>query len=139
MSRLSYCHVWQSMFLPRLGSARARRDSYAQALFASMAARSAVPSIFSAAAFSGAALSVASVQIEDEDGTVFAGDLDRLAGGEALVEQVETRFPFVGRNPFAEACHGGFRRHSQRETMRRRTLYGIETAQESRNDFLNVK
>jgi hypothetical protein len=36
--------------------------------------------------FSGAALSVASVQIEDEDGIVFAADLDRLAGFGALVE-----------------------------------------------------
>ncbi len=44
-----------------------------------------------AAVFSRAVRSVASVQIEDEDGTVFAGDLERLAGVGALVEQVETR------------------------------------------------
>lgn len=52
--------------------------------------------------FSGAALSVASVQIEDEDGTVFAADLDRLAGFGALVEQVEARFRIVVGNPFAD-------------------------------------
>ena len=57
---------------------------------------------------------MASVQIEDEDGTVFAGDLDRLAGGEALVEQVETRFPFVGRNPFADGLPAG---GGRRETV----------------------
>ena len=44
-----------------------------------------------AAVFSGAVRSVASVGVEDEDGTVFAGDLDRLAGVGALVERVETR------------------------------------------------
>jgi hypothetical protein len=42
-----------------------------------------------------------SIAIEDEDGTAFEGDLD-LGGLGALVEQVETRFPIVGRNPFAE-------------------------------------
>ena len=41
-----------------------------------------------AAVFSGAALSVVSVGIEDEDGAVFAADLDRLARVGALVEQV---------------------------------------------------
>ena len=51
-----------------------------------MMTRSAVPSIFSAAAFSGAALSVVSVRIEDEDGTVFAADLDRAAGFCELIE-----------------------------------------------------
>jgi hypothetical protein len=76
---------------------------------------------------------VASVRIEDQDGAVFAGISAGLPESGALVEQV------VVGNPFADGCHGGFRRHSQRETMRRRTLYGIETAQESRNDFLNVK
>ena len=53
-------------------------------------------------------LSVAAVGIEDEDGTVFEGDLDRLAGFGALVEQVETRFPIVGRNPFADGLPRGF-------------------------------
>ena len=67
------------------------------------------------------------------------GDLGRFVGVGALVEQVVARLRVVVGNPFADGCHGGFRRHSQRETMRRRTLYGIETAQESRNDFLNVK
>ena len=67
------------------------------------------------------------------------GGLDRVVGVGALVEQVAAWLRIVVRNPFADGCHGGFRRHSQRETMRRRTLYGIETAQESRNDFLNVK
>ena len=66
--------------------ARLWRDSYAQALFASMMTRSALPSIFLAAVFSGAALSVASVRIEDEDGTVFAADLDRAAGFCELLE-----------------------------------------------------
>ena len=61
-------------------------DSCAQVLFATMMTRSAVPSIFSAAAFSGAALSVVSVRIEDEDGTVFAADLDRAAGFCELIE-----------------------------------------------------
>jgi hypothetical protein len=45
---------------------------------------------------------VASVGIEDEDVAVFEGDLDRLAGVGALVEQVEAWFPFVGWNPFAD-------------------------------------
>jgi hypothetical protein len=67
-----------------------------------MVVRSALPSIFLAAAFSGAAISVASVEIEDECVSVFEGDLDRLAGVGALVEQVEARFPFVGRNPFSD-------------------------------------
>jgi hypothetical protein len=71
-----------------------------------MAVRSASPSIFSAAFFSRAVLSVASVGIEDEDGTVFAEDLDCLGGG-ALVEQAKTRFPFVGRNPVADGLPGG--------------------------------
>ncbi len=47
--------------------------------------------LFSAAVFFDAVRSVASVGIEDEDGTVFAADLDRLAGVGALVERVETR------------------------------------------------
>ena len=45
---------------------------------------------------------MASVGIEDEDGAVFAGDLDRPPGVWALVEQVEARFPFVGGDPLAD-------------------------------------
>jgi hypothetical protein len=52
---------------------------------------------------------VASVGIEDEDGTVFAADLDRLAGVGALVEQVETRFLLVVWNPFADGREAGGR------------------------------
>ena len=55
-----------------------------------------------AAVFSGAALSVASVGIEKEDGAVFAGDFDRLAGGGALVEQVEALLRVVVWDPFAD-------------------------------------
>ena len=65
--------------------------------------------------FSGAALSVASVQIEDEDGTVFAADLDRLAGFGALVEQVEARFRIVVGNPFADGLTRWPPRLSHRE------------------------
>ena len=79
-----------------------RRDSCVQALFARMIIRSALPSIFSAAVFSGAVRSAASIAVEDEDGTVFAGDLDRLAGFWALVEQVEARFRIAVWNPFAD-------------------------------------
>jgi len=75
-------------------------------LFAIVAVRSAVPSNFRQRFFSGAVLSVPSVGIEDEDGAFFAGDLDRLAGGGALVEQVETRFPIVVWNPFADGRPG---------------------------------
>ena len=50
----------------------------------------------------GAALSVASVGIEDEDGTVFAADLDRLAGVGALVEQVAALLRIVVGNPFPD-------------------------------------
>jgi hypothetical protein len=71
-------------------------------LFRSMAIRSAVPSTFSAAVFSGAAVSVGSVGIEDEDGTVFAADLDRLAGVGALVEQVAAWLRIVVGNPFPD-------------------------------------
>jgi len=71
-------------------------------LFASMAVRSALPSIFRQRFFSGAVLSVASAGIEDEDGAVFAGDFDGLAGGGALVEQVETKLCIVVWNPFAD-------------------------------------
>ena len=34
---------------------------------------------------------MASIGINDEDGTVFAGDLDRLAGGGAQVEQIDAQ------------------------------------------------
>jgi hypothetical protein len=44
-----------------------RRNSYVQTLFARMMIRSALQSIFSAADFSGAVLSMASIGIEDED------------------------------------------------------------------------
>ena len=44
---------------------------------------------------SGAALSVASVAVEDEGATVFAEDLDQLAGFVALVEQLEVRLRIV--------------------------------------------
>ena len=66
-----------------------------------MIIRFALPCIFSAAFFSGAVLSVASVGIEDENGTVFAADLDRLAGFGALVEQVAAWLR-IG-NPFADS------------------------------------
>ena len=39
---------------------------------------------------------------EDEDGAVFAADLDRLAGVGALVEQVAAWLRIVVRNPFAD-------------------------------------
>ena len=58
--------------------------------------------LFLAAVFSGAALSVASVGIEDEDGAVFAGDLERVGGFGTLVEQVEGRLRIVGWDPFAD-------------------------------------
>ena len=51
--------------------------------------------------FSDAVRSVASVGIEDEDGTVFAADLDRLAGGGAPAEQVEGRLRIVVGDPCA--------------------------------------
>ena len=38
--------------------------------------------------FTGAELSVASVGIKDENSAVFAGDLERLTGGGAQVEQI---------------------------------------------------
>lgn len=46
--------------------------------------------------------SVASIQIEDEDGAVFAADLDRLSRVGALVEQVETRRRIVVGDPLAD-------------------------------------
>ena len=67
-----------------------------------MIIRSALPSFFLAADLSGAVRSVASVGIEDEDGTVFAADLDRLAGVGALVEQVAARLRIVVGNPFPD-------------------------------------
>ncbi len=79
-------------------------------LFASMAVRTALPSIFRQRFFSGAVLSVASVGIEDEDGTVFAGDLDRLAGFGALVEQVETWLRIVVGSDFRVSSARAFSR-----------------------------
>ncbi len=67
-----------------------------------MISRSALPSRFLAADLSGAVRSVASIPVKDECVSVFAADLGRLAGVGALVEQVEARFPFVGRNPFSD-------------------------------------
>jgi hypothetical protein len=55
-----------------------------------------------AAVFSGAALSVASVGIEDEDGAVSAGDLDWVGGFGTLVEQVEGWLRIVVGDPFAD-------------------------------------
>ena len=55
-----------------------------------------------AAVFSGAVPSAASVRIEDQDGTVFAADLDRLARVGALVEQVAAWLRFVVGNPFPD-------------------------------------
>ena len=49
---------------------------------------------FLAAVISGAALSMASVGIEDEEVAVFAGDLDRQAGG-AQVEEVQALLRIV--------------------------------------------
>ena len=52
-----------------------------------------------------------------EDGTVFEGDIDRLAGLGALVEQVEARLRIVGWNrshtgtrPGRGGGYAGFRR-----------------------------
>ena len=73
---------------------------------ASISIRSAGPRFivgnFLAAVISGAALSVVSVGVEDEDGTVFEGDFDWLSGWEALVEQVETQLRIVVWDPFAD-------------------------------------
>ena len=55
-----------------------------------------------AADLSRAVRSVASVRIEDQDGTVFAADLDRLAGVGALVEQVAAWLRIVVGNPFPD-------------------------------------
>jgi len=46
------------------------------------------------------------VEIENEDATVFAGDLDWLPGFGALVEQVEPRVSIVSGNPFADGLPG---------------------------------
>ena len=58
--------------------------------------------VFGSGFFTGAVLYMASVRIEDEDGTVLAGDLDRLAGVGALVEQVAAWVRIVVGNPFPE-------------------------------------
>ena len=58
--------------------------------------------VFFGSGFFGAALSVLSVEIEDEYGAVFAADLGRLAGVGALVEEVETPFRIVVGNPFPD-------------------------------------
>ena len=58
--------------------------------------------LFWGAVFSGAVLSVASVGIEDEDGTVFAENLDRLAGFGVLVEKVGSCLRVVVWDPFAD-------------------------------------
>ena len=58
--------------------------------------------LFWGAVFSGAALSVASVGIENEDGTVFAADLDRLAGFGVLVGKVGSCLRVVVCDPFAD-------------------------------------
>jgi hypothetical protein len=58
-----------------------------------MKIQSAVPSIFPVADFSGAVLSMASIGIEDEDGAVFAGDLDLLCGVEAPYLRIPGRRP----------------------------------------------
>jgi len=100
-------------------------------LFASMAARSALPSIFRQRFFSGAVLSVASVGIEDEDVTVIKRDFDRFAGFGALVEQVETRFPIVVWSPLANRLPGrldgleGFRRCNKRPVPLYSPLYSL--------------
>ena len=62
---------------------------------------------FLAAVISGSALSVASVRMEDEDGTVFEGDSGWLSRCEALVEQVETRLGIVVWDRFADGLPGG--------------------------------
>ena len=56
--------------------------------------------------FSDAVRSVASVGIEDEDGAVCAEDLDGLAEGGALVEQVEALLRIVVWDPFADGLPG---------------------------------
>ena len=53
----------------------------------------------------------ASVGIEDEDGTVSAGDFDWLPGCRALVEEVEIRHRIIVIwNPFADGLPGRFDR-----------------------------
>ena len=61
---------------------------------------------FLAAVFSGV-VSVVSVGVEDEDGTVFEGDFDWLSGCEALVEQVEARLRIVVWDRFADGLPRG--------------------------------
>ena len=94
-------------------------------MFRSMAIQSTVPSIFSAAGFSNAVLSGAAVRIEDEDedGAVFAGDLDRLSRGGALVEQVEARFRIAVWNRFADGLprwFDGLESHDVERRIRQR-------------------
>jgi hypothetical protein len=88
-----------------------------------MAIQSTVPSIFSAAGFSQAVLSGAAVRIEneDEDGAVFARDLDRLSRGGALLKPVEVRFRIVVWNPFADGLPGWFD-GLERRIRRRRNI-----------------
>ena len=74
---------------------RLRRVSCARSLLARIVIRSALPSLLLAADLSSAVRSVAPV------GTVFAADLDPLAGLGALVEQVAGWLRIVVGNPFA--------------------------------------
>ena len=89
-----------------MGGCRLRRNSCLQALLAQHGCplhwAKRYFREYLAGVFSGAALSVASVGIEKEDGAVFAGDFDRLAGGGALVEQVEALLRVVVWDPFAD-------------------------------------
>ena len=81
-------------------------------LFASMSLPSEWPSTFLSGRFwivriqAAGTLLRALITIEDEDGAVVAWDFDRLAGGGALVEQIATWLPIVGRNPFADGLPG---------------------------------
>ena len=97
------CPAWQI-----LGLNFARGKIHALlSLGASMSLPSALPSgLFWQRFLSGAVMSVASIAVEDEDGAVFAGDLDRLAGFGALVEQVEPLLRIVVWNPFANRLPG---------------------------------
>jgi hypothetical protein len=67
-----------------------------------MISRSALPSRFLAADLSGAVRSVASIPVKDEDGTVFAENLDRLAGFGVLVGKVGSCLRVVVWDPFAD-------------------------------------
>ena len=70
-----------------------------------MLLRSALPSIFRQRVLR-YRLEAGSVEIENEDATVFAGDLDCLPGFGALVEKVEPRVFIVSGNPFADGLPG---------------------------------